>query len=132
MILLVFAGLFAGGIALAFDGLTAPARHPAALPSRRTWVSSAEDSLHHAGLEGVSVRSFVMTSIVSGLVAAIAAQVVLGWPAVSVAAAALGTLAPLSYFGPREWQRQVGARTPAAYDRLLAARVSGQTPVPRC
>ena len=106
MILLVFAGLFAGGIALAFDGLTAPPWRPSALPSRRTWVSSAEDSLRHAGLEGVSVRSFVMTSIASGLVAAIAAQVVLGWPAVSVAAAALGTLAPLSYFGPRRERRR--------------------------
>ena len=106
MILLVFAGLFASGIALAFDGLTAPASRPSAFAGRRTWLSSAEDSLRHSGLDGVSVRSFVLTSFASGLVAAIAAQVILGWPAVTVAAAALGTLAPLSYFGPRRERRR--------------------------
>jgi tight adherence protein B len=106
MILLVFAGMFASGIALAFDGLTAPASRPSAFAGRRTWLSSAEDSLRHSGLEGVSVRSFVLTSCASGLVVAIAAQVILGWPAVTVAAAALGTLAPLSYFGPRRERRR--------------------------
>jgi tight adherence protein B len=102
----MFAGLFAGGIALAFDGLTAPLSGPTATPNRRTWQSAAEDSLRHAGLEEVSLRSFVLTSLASGLVAAIAAQVILGWPAVSVASAALGTLAPLSYFGPRRERRR--------------------------
>src|SRR5437899_2604304 len=101
MILLAFAGLFAGGIALVFDGLTAPSSRPTAQPGARTWASSAEDFLRHAGLEGVSIRSFILASIASGLLAALAAQLILGWPAVSVAAAALGALGPLSYFGPR-------------------------------
>ena len=110
MILLVFAGLFAGGLALAFDGLTAPVVRPSRTPTARMWLSSAEDSLRHAGLEGVSVRSFILTSIASGLVAAVAAQVILGWPAVSVAAAVLGTLAPLSYFGPRRERRRAAVQ----------------------
>src|SRR5207248_4455333 len=76
------------------------------MPTGSRWHSSAEDSLRHAGLEGVSVRSFILTSIASGLLAAVAAQVILGWPAVTIAAAALGTLAPLSYFGPRRERRR--------------------------
>src|SRR5262249_21269293 len=47
-------------------------------------------------------------SIAGGLLAALAAQLVLGWPAVSVAAGALGALGPLSYFGPRR-ERQRAA-----------------------
>src|SRR5207247_6879256 len=85
MILLAFAGLFAGGIALVFDGLTASVSPPSVGPARRTWLASAADSLPHAGLEGVSVRSFILTSVASGLVAALAAQLILGWPALSVA-----------------------------------------------
>jgi Flp pilus assembly protein TadB len=52
------------------------------------------------------VRSFVLASISGGVVAAVAAQVLLGWPAISVAAGVLGTLAPLSYFGPRRERRR--------------------------
>jgi len=120
VILLVFAGLFAAGIALAFDGLTAPAARHTVI-HRRTWASSAEDALRHAGLEDVSPRAFVLASIASGLLAALGAQLMLGWPAVSVAAAALGALAPLSYFGPRRERRraamQVGLVEAAAQMR---------------
>ena len=106
MILLAFAGLFAGGIALVFDGLTTSVSPRLVGPLRRTWLASAEDSLRHAGLEGVSVRSFILTSVASGLLAALAAQLILGWPAVSVAAGVLGGLGPLSYFGPRRERRR--------------------------
>ena len=106
MILLAFAGLFAAGVALMFDGLTGMAPHRPLGPARRAWLASAEDSLRHAGLEGVSVRSFVLTSLASGLLAGLAAQLILGWPAVSVAVGALGGLGPLAYFGPRRERRR--------------------------
>ena len=106
MIPLAFAGLFAAGVALMFDGITGAPSRSSLGSSRRLWLASAEDSLRHAGLEGVSVRSFVLTSVASGLVAGLAAQLILGWPAVSVAAGALGGLGPLAYFGPRRERRR--------------------------
>ncbi len=106
MIVLILAGLFAGGIALAYDGLTASALGSPPAAERRTWHKSAEDFLRHAGLEGVSVRAFVLALIATGLLAALTTQVVLGWPAVSIAAAVLGAIGPIAYYGPRRERRR--------------------------
>ena len=106
MMLLVFAGLFAGGVALVFDGLTRRAAPVVSSATGRAWRGRAQEFLRHAGLDDVSVRDFVLVSVASGLLAGFAAQVVLGWPAVSAAAGALGLLGPLGYYGPRRDRRQ--------------------------
>ena len=106
MMLLAFACLFAGGVALLFDGLTRPASLAAGSLTGRAWQTRAEEFLRHAGLDDVSVRDFTLVSLASGALAGVAAQVLLGWPAVSAAAGALGLLGPLGYYGPRRHRRR--------------------------
>src|SRR5919199_1851510 len=106
MMLLVFAGLLAGGGALLFYGLTPAALLVAGSATGRAWRTRAEEFLRHAGLDDVSVRDFALVSLASGVLAGVAAQVLLGWPAVSAAAAALGLLGPLGYYGPRRDRRR--------------------------
>ena len=66
MMLLVFAGLFAGGVALLFDGLTRPASPASGSSTGRAWRTRAEEFLRHAGLDDVSVRDFALVSLASG------------------------------------------------------------------
>jgi tight adherence protein B len=106
MIVLLIASVFAGGVALVYVGLTRQFASEANAPSRRTWLARCEESLRHAGLEGVSVRDFLVFSFGVGLLTGLATQVVLGWPALSLAAAGLGLLAPLAYYGPRRARRR--------------------------
>ncbi len=111
MMLLVLAGLFAGGIGLIYEGLVRATDHPARRASARTFAPRLEEFLRHAGLEGVSFGAFVFVSLLSGMLAGLAAQVVLGWPSVSLAAAALGAFGPFGYFAPRRDRRRAAAQT---------------------
>jgi tight adherence protein B len=62
--------------------------------------------LRQAGVDGVSAREFLLVSVAAGLLLAFAAQVVLGWPLVSLATAAIGALIPLAYLLPRRERRR--------------------------
>lgn len=106
MTVLILAVVFAGGIALVYDGLTGSALRPPQAVAGGTWHQSAQDFLRHAGVDGVSVRAFALTLIASGLLAGLTAQVLLGWPAVSVGVATLGALGPIAYYGPRHERRR--------------------------
>jgi tight adherence protein B len=107
MTLLLCAALFAGGVGLIYDGLVLR-QSGSDTPVRRArpWTAPLHEFLGHAGLEGVTVRGFVLVSAASGLASGLAAQVALGWPALSIAAGVLGALAPLGYYAPRRDRRR--------------------------
>ena len=103
---LLLAIIFAAGCALVYDGLTRPSSGPAGAVRRRGRIERAEEFLRRAGLDGVTVRDFALVSLLVGLAFGVLAQLLLGWPAVSLAAAGLGLLGPLAYFTPRQERRR--------------------------
>ena len=103
---LLLAVIFAAGCALVYDGLTRPAARPAGVVRRRGRIERAQEFLRRAGLDGVTVRDFALVSLLVGLAFGVLAQLLLGWPAVSLAAAGLGLLGPLAYFTPRQERRR--------------------------
>ena len=54
----------------------------------------------------VAPRDFVLFSLAAGLVAGLLAQLLLGWPVVSLLAALFGLLAPLAYYVQRHDRRR--------------------------
>jgi tight adherence protein B len=104
--LLVLAGLFAGGIALVYDGLARPTVAASGRPKTRPWTVRMEEFLRHAGLDNVSPRAFLLVSLASGTAAGLCVQLLLGWPALSAVAAVLGALVPVAYFTPRRDRRR--------------------------
>jgi tight adherence protein B len=102
----LLAVIFAGGCALVYDGLTRPSGGPAGTVRRRGRIERAQEFLRRAGLDGVTVRDFALVSLLVGLAFGVLAQLLLGWPAVSLVAAALGLLGPLAYFTPRQERRR--------------------------
>jgi len=80
------------GVFLLYTGLTSPSSRPDP-PSRRM----IERFLSGAGLHGVRARQFVFVVAGTSLVTGLLAQLLLGWPAVSVLTAGLGGLLPMAY-----------------------------------
>jgi tight adherence protein B len=92
----------AGGVYFTFDGLARPREHPFASPR----LHAVRDFLARAGLEGVTPRDFVVFSLASGCLAALVAQLFLGWGVVSGLAGGLGLLAPFAYYVRRHDRRR--------------------------
>ena len=106
MIPFLLAIVFTVGVVVAYDGLT---RSDGPAPrERRKWrrVDQAEAFLRQAGVEGVRVRDFLVVCAAAGIFLGLAAQFVLGWPLVSLVAAALGSVVPLAYLAPRRERRR--------------------------
>jgi len=98
--------VFTVGVVVAHDGLTRSDGH--APRERRKWrrVDQAEAFLRQAGVEGVRVRDFLVVCAAAGIFLGLVAQFVLGWPLVSLVAAALGSVVPLAYLAPRRERRR--------------------------
>jgi tight adherence protein B len=102
----------AGGVYLAFEGLVRPRQPVPAAPRLR----AAREFLIRAGLHGVTLRDFVLFSVVSGATAGLLAHVVLGWPLVSGLAGLVGILGPYAYYIRRHDRRRA-----AVQDALVEA-----------
>jgi tight adherence protein B len=92
----------AGGVYLTFDGFARPRR--LGPPSAR--AQAARDFLVRAGLREVTLRDFVVFSVLSGLLAAVVVQLTLGWIALSCLSGALGLLGPYIYYVRRHDRRR--------------------------
>src|SRR5438045_8353939 len=92
---LVLSIFFGAGVYLLYDSLTRP--KTARAPRERGLNSRMREFLVRAGLFDVSPRDFLLFSITAGALAGIVAQYVLGWPMISVVAAAGGAAAPILY-----------------------------------
>jgi tight adherence protein B len=84
----------AGGVYLTYDGFARPRASAAA--SRR--AQAAREFLVRAGLHDVTLRDFVVFSVISGAVVGVVVQLALGWIAVSGLAAGVGLLGPYAYY----------------------------------
>src|SRR5581483_3645480 len=62
--------------------------------------------LTRAGLHDVTPREFLLFSCGAGLVIGLFAQLLLGWPLVSLLATGLGLVAPLAYYTQRHDRRR--------------------------
>ena len=102
MIPLLLSMALAGGLYLTFDGLARP-RERLLGPIR---LQAAREFLIRAGLHDVTMRDFCLFSIASGGVAALVAQLFLGWGAVSGLLGGLGLLAPYAYYVRRHDRRR--------------------------
>ncbi|MPZ50280.1 MAG: hypothetical protein GEU75_13450 [Dehalococcoidia bacterium] len=87
------------GLLLVYLSLTTPAR-PAPAPRLRQ-PGKVEQLLHEAGVEAVSSRDFLLISGASGLAVCLGAQIVLGWPLVSLALTGVGAALPAWYLRNR-------------------------------
>lgn len=94
MIPLLLSLSLAGGVYLTFDGFSRPRR--AGSPSAR--AQAARDFLVRAGLLDVSLRDFVVFSVLSGVVAAVVAQLALGWIGITALAGLVGLFGPYAYY----------------------------------
>jgi len=112
MIPLLLSLTFASGVLLTFEGLARPREHVLG-PLR--W-HAAQEFLVRAGLQGVTARDFLLFSIGSGGVAALMAQLFLGWGVISGLAGGLGLLAPYAYYVRRHDRRRA-----AIQDALVEA-----------
>jgi tight adherence protein B len=92
MIPVVLSITFGIGVFLLYTGLTTPPSRPNH-PSRRI----IERFLSRAGLRGVRPREFAFVMTATSLVTGLTAQLLLGWPAVSVLVAGIGGLFPIAY-----------------------------------
>ena len=103
MIPLFLSLALAGGVYLTFDGLVRPRerRLGPSLP-----LQAAREFLVRAGLQGVTTRDFVLFSIGSGALAALLAQLFLGWIVVSALTGLLGLLGPYAYYVRRHDRRR--------------------------
>ena len=112
MLPLLLSLTLAGGVYLTFDGLARP-RERLFAPLR--WPA-AQEFLVRAGLRGVTTRDFCLFSLASGALAALVAQLFLGWGVVSGLVGALGLLGPYAYFIRRHDRRRA-----AIQDALVEA-----------
>jgi tight adherence protein B len=102
----------AGGVYLTFDGLARP---------RERWfgplrLHALDDFLVRAGLPGVTPRDFFLFSLGAAGLAALVAQLCLGWGAISGLVGGLGLLAPYAYY-----LRRHDRRRSAVQDALVEA-----------
>lgn len=102
MVALLLSLAFALGIGLLYDGLTRPRQSETDVVRFRR----VREFLVQAGLRDVSPRDFLLFSVGSGLGLGLLAQIVLGWPLVSVLAFGLGLGAPLAYYMHRRDRRR--------------------------
>lgn len=102
MIPILLSFVFGAGIYLIYEGLTNPRLEPG--EARR--LKGVEESLARAGLHDVTPGDFVLFSLGAGAVAGVVAQLLLGWAAVSLLAAALGAATPFVYYLQRHDRRQ--------------------------
>ena len=112
MIPLLLSLALAGGVYLTFDGLARP-RERLLGPLH---LQAAREFLIRAGLHDVTARDFCLFSIASGGVAALVAQLFLGWGALSGLIGGLGLLAPYAYYVRRHDRRRA-----AIQDALVEA-----------
>lgn len=102
LIPLVLSLALAGGVYLTYDGFAHPRR--AAAPAVRAQI--AREFLVRAGLHDLTLRDFVLFSLVSGIVAGVVVQLALGWVAVSGLAGVVGLLGPYAYYVRRHDRRR--------------------------
>ena len=95
--------LFGIGVYVLYDGLT---RQRTARNGERRWAIALREFLVHAGLYDVTPQEFLAFSLVAGLLTGTLAQVLLGWPLMTVLCAAFGAAAPVLYFAERHDRRR--------------------------
>ena len=102
MIPLLLSLALASGVYLTFEGLARP--HARRFGPVR--LHALTEFLVRAGLYDVTPRDFLLFSVASGALAAVLAQLFLGWDIVSVLAGGLGMLAPCAYYLRRHDRRR--------------------------
>jgi tight adherence protein B len=121
---------FGLAVYLIFEGLT----HPRPL-DLSTWLGGRRDRVERrvadflagAGLHEVAPHQFLLASLATGLVAALVAQLTLGWPFVTAVGFALGLAIPFAYYARRRDQRRALLRLELAdaIDQLGASVKAG-------
>lgn len=111
MIPLVLSLALAGGVYLTYEGCVRPRQ-----PIERATGNAAQEFLVRAGLHDITARDFVVFSVVSGGVAALVAQLCMGWPVISGLCGLAGLLAPYAYYVRRHDRRRA-----AVQDALVEA-----------
>jgi tight adherence protein B len=92
----------AGGVYLTFEGLARPRQRLLG-----SWhLHAVAEFFVRAGLHDVTPRDFVIFSVAAGGLAALVAQLFLGWGVVSALAGCLGLLAPFAYYVRRHDRRR--------------------------
>jgi tight adherence protein B len=104
VISLLLVGIFAAGVWLAHEAWTTPVAADSDRPRSR-WRLLRE-FLHQAGLHEVTPRDFVVFSLLGGVLVGAAAQLVMGWPLVSVVAALFGACLPYLWYATRHESRR--------------------------
>lgn len=96
--------MFGMGVYLLYDGLTRPARR--AQPDAPGRLHRVQELLVQAGLTGVTPGGFLLVALGCGLVAALLAQLLLGWTVISLLAGALGAATLPLYYLQRRGRRR--------------------------
>ena len=104
MIPLLLVGLFAVGIWLAHEAWTTPVNDESE-QARSRW-RLLQEFLHQAGLHDVTPRDFVLFSLIGGALVGTTAQLVMGWPLVSVVAGLFGAGLPYLWYATRHESRR--------------------------
>jgi tight adherence protein B len=127
---LALALAFAGGALLVYDGLTRPLEARPGPPPRPIAAADARLRifLRAAGLE-MATRTFVLYSLGCGVVCAIVAQEILGWPVTTMLALGFGTGALAALYAPRAARRRAAERAalPEFAEQLRAGIGAGQS-----
>ena len=92
---------------LVYDGLVRPGRPGPAQPAR--WLR-LRDALVRAGVHDVGPREFALFSLGAGGLCFLMTQLALGWPLVSLLAAALGLTAPTAYYAGRHARQRAATQ----------------------
>lgn len=113
MIPLLLSIAFGAGVYLVYEGLTNP------LPRSvgGSWISLVERALARVGLPNIAPREVLLVSVSTAVLSGGAAQVIVGWSAVSLLAAGLGAVAPPIYL-VRRYARRKAAMQAAMVDAI--------------
>lgn len=114
------------GLGLLLVYLSLTARRNAVLTRRSPVIDRVELLLQEAGVASVRGRDFLLLSLFAGLSVGVVAQVLLGWPLVSLALFMVGLVLPLWYFRSRADARRAALQTALA-DAVDALRASVRT-----
>lgn len=122
MIPIVLSILFGIAVWLIYDGLTDPrTSRPEPGAARRS--GAVTEFLKRAGLPHVGPRDFVLFSPGSGLALGLVAEILLGWPVVSILVALVGGAVPFAYY-VRRHDRQVATLQVALVEAIEQLRDS--------